>query len=42
MRYEKPKMELLMRKENVLTVSLEPGDVTEGGGLPEIDMSGED
>jgi len=42
MRYEKPKMELLVFNEDLMTVSLQPGDVTEGGGLPEIDMSGQD
>lgn len=42
MRYERPKMEVIDLKEEIMTVLLESGDVPESGGeLPEIDMSGE-
>lgn len=37
MRYKKPEMELIFLKGDILSMSLTPGDVTEGG-LPEIDM----
>ncbi len=42
MKYERPEMEFVELEEELLTVSVQPGDVTEGGGLPEIDMSGEE
>lgn len=42
MYYEKPEMRIIESKEKILTVVIVSGDVTEGGGLPDIDLSGQD
>lgn len=42
MKYERPEMEIVELEEDILTVVIQSGDVTEDGKLPGIDMSGDD